>query len=94
MMRKNPLIFTLDVANEPAFVFQAENAHAAEALVQAPRFARALGDFYAKRRKPWDVRAAVSMRPATEAEAALYQDRLAEFADVSDRVLVARLTKA
>ena len=93
-MRNESQIYALDVANEPAFVFEAENAHAAKALAQSPWFARALGDFHAKRRKPWDASAAVSTRPATEAEAALYRDRVAEFADASDRILVAHLTKA
>jgi len=94
MMRKQPQIFALDVANEPAFVFEADDAHAAKALARSPWFVRAFGDFCAKRRKPWDASAALSTRPATEAEAALYRDRVAEFADASDRALVAHLTKA
>ncbi len=89
MMRRRQQIFVLDIADQPAFAFEAENARAAALLVQTPRFARAFDDFCAKRGKAWTETAVVSTRAATDAEAALYRDRVAGFADATDQILVA-----
>jgi hypothetical protein len=94
MARTERQIFVLDVANEPAFAFEADNTRAAEALVLAPWFLRALEDFCAKRRKARSANAGMSTRAATEAEATLYRERAAEFAEAADHVLVAHLTGA
>ena len=93
MMRNDPQIFALDLANEPAFVFAAANAHTAEALVRSSRFVRALADFCAKRRKAWSDNAVLSTRAATEAEISLYRERADEFADAGNRVLVAHISR-
>ena len=93
MMRRRQQIFVLEIADRPAFVFEAENAHAAELLAQTPRFLRVFDDFRAKHGRPWTASATVSARAATDAEAALYRDRVAEFADATDRMLVAHLTE-
>ena len=96
MMRRIRQIFVLILGDEPSFVFEAENAGAAEALVRSPRFQRAFEGFDPTRSTTWNTGAAAT-RPASEAEAALYKDRVAEFADIfcdANRVLVAHLTNA
>jgi len=93
MMRSEPQIFALDIANEPVFVFEAANAHTAEALVRSSRFVRALANFCAKQRKAWNANAVLSMRAATAAEVSFYRERAAEFADTGDRLLVAHITR-
>jgi hypothetical protein len=94
MMRRERRVFVLDVADEPAFAFEAESAKVAEALAQSPWFLGALGDFCAKRRKGWQANPALSTRAASEAEAALYRERAAEFTDTTDRLLLAHITEA
>ena len=92
MIRRQRQIFVLDVADGPAFAFEAETASAAAALAQSPWFARALGDFCAKRRTTLRAGAAFSTRPASDSEAALYRARAAEFIEATDRMLFARIT--
>jgi hypothetical protein len=94
MKRRDRQIFVLDVADEPAFAFEAESARAAEALAQSPWFVRALGDFCAKRRTALSASAAISTRMATDSEVALYRERTAEFIDATDRILFTHITKA
>jgi hypothetical protein len=91
MAQQQRHVFVLEIADGQALAFQAENAVAAEALIRAPWFARAVGDFCRMKgcstwdRDGLDLRA----RAASQAEASLYWDRVAEFAEESGQLLLA-----
>jgi hypothetical protein len=91
-MAQQQQVFVLDVADGPAFAFEAESAGAAEALIQARWFVRALGDFCARRTMDRD-RLVLRARAATQAEAFLYWDRAAEFAEESGQILLAPISE-
>jgi hypothetical protein len=90
MMRQQQ-IFVLDLADGPAFAFEAESAVAAEALVSTPWFAQALDDFCARGCKTWGRNSPVRARAASETEALLYLERVAEFAEESGQLLMAHI---
>ena len=90
-MTRQTQIFVLDLANRPAFAFEAESAVAAEELVSAPWFARALDDFCARRCKTWRPDHPVCARAASETETSRYLDRIAEFAEESGQLLLAHI---
>jgi hypothetical protein len=92
-MQKGRLIFVLEVADEAAFAFEAKSAIAAEALVHEPWFFGAVTDFLAKRHKAWNGNVSLCTRAATNAEATLYRDRAAEFAEAMDNFLIAHLAE-
>jgi len=91
MALKRSCIFILDVAERETFAFEAEHASAAEDLVREAWFVAALNDFCAKRRVACNS-SALHPRPATATEAALFEQRISEFPEALDRILVARLT--
>jgi hypothetical protein len=101
-MRTGTQIFVLDVADEPTFAFEAEGVGTAEALARSPWFAFTVADFFAKRGKALTEEALTEKaltengcffaRLATEAEASLYRTLADEFAEVTDRLLIAHLT--
>lgn len=91
-MRTGKQIFVLDVADEPTFAFEADGEATAEALLQSPWFALAVADFCAKRDKALNENGRFFARLATEAEASLYRTLADEFAEVTDRLLIAHLT--
>jgi hypothetical protein len=70
------------------FAFEAENAMAAEKLAQAPWFAQALTNFSGEGRKGWNDDRPLHVRAATGAEATLYRNRCAEFAEEASQLLV------
>jgi hypothetical protein len=86
-------VFVLDVADGKSLAFEAENAAAAEALLQAPWFERAVREFRrAKGCRTSDIDGLpVHARTATPAEVSLYWDRAAEFAEESGPLLLARI---
>lgn len=92
-MTREKLIFILDVGGGSIFAFEAESAIAAEVLTQEPWFTEALQEFRQSRLMRQTGLASGRVRTATEAEAALYQDRAAEFADARDHFLVAHIAK-
>jgi hypothetical protein len=92
-MMRQPQIFVLDLADGPAFAFEAESAVVAEALVSAPWFARALDDFCTRGRKTWGGNNPVRARAASEAEASRYLERVAEFAEESAQLLMAHVSE-
>jgi hypothetical protein len=81
-------IFVLAQANGGTFAFEAENAVAAEKLTQAPSFAQALTTSFAGGRKRWNDDRPWLVRAATGAEATLYRNRSAEFAEELSQLLV------
>jgi hypothetical protein len=81
-------IFVLAQANGGTFAFEAENAVAAEKLAQAPSFARALTSFCDLGRKRWNDDRPWLVRAETGAEATLYRNRSAEFAEELSLLLV------
>ena len=90
MALKRTSTFVLDVAEHETFVFEADHASAAKDLVRESWFVAALEDFCTKRRVACNPRA-LHPRPATAMEAALFDERVSEFPEVLDRVLVVRL---
>jgi hypothetical protein len=84
-------IFVLEIADTPAFAFEAEGLSQAEEFAHAPWFTRALDKFHSARHQAPSCRQALRTRAATEAEAALYRDVSREFADAFGCLLVARL---
>lgn len=91
-MRTATQIFVLDVADEPTFAFEADGVSTAEALVQSPWFVLAVADFCSKRDKALNEHGRFVARLATEAEASLYRTLADEFAEATDRLLIAHLT--
>jgi hypothetical protein len=92
-MTRQPQIFVLDLADGPAFAFEAGSTVAAEELVSAPWFARALDDFSTRGRKTWGRNNPVRARAASEAEASRYLERVAEFAEESAQLLMAHVSE-
>jgi hypothetical protein len=86
-------IFILDIGGGSAFAFEAESPVEADRLTREPWFTKALEEFRQSRLRTRTGLAPGRVRTATEAEAALYQDRAAEFADGSSHFLVAHLAK-
>lgn len=95
MAQQQRHVFVLDIADGQALAFEAENAAAAELLIRAPRFARAVGDFCCmKGCRTWDRDGRpLHARAATQAEASLYWNRAAEFAEESGQLLLAHIGK-
>jgi len=91
MVQRERIIFVLDLAGHETLAFEAKHASAAVALVRKPWFIAALNHFCAKRRV-YRGPAALRPRPATATEAALFGERVKEFPEAVDSVLVARLT--
>jgi hypothetical protein len=92
MTRERP-IFILDAGGGSAFAFEAASAIAAEGLTREPWFTEALEEFRQSRLRTRTGLAPARVRTATEAEAALYQDRADEFSDASNHFLVAHIAK-
>lgn len=90
MMQRGRPIFALIIGDKPSFTFEADTLTDAEVLLQKPWFDDALNAFTAKKRMPWSSEHA-RIRVATLAEAALYRDYCAEFAEDSNQLLLARL---
>jgi hypothetical protein len=91
MAQRQRRVFVLDVADGPAFAFEADNAVAADALVRTPWFARAFSDFRARGHKTCNSNGPLRARAATEAETSLYWDCAAEFAEETEQLLLARI---
>jgi hypothetical protein len=91
-MRTATQIFVLDIAERPTFAFEADSACTAEALARSPWFAFAVADFFAQRGKALNENGRFFARLATEAEASLYRTLADEFAEATDRFLIAHLT--
>jgi hypothetical protein len=92
MTREKP-VFILDVGSGSAFAFEAESPTEADKLTCEPWFTKALEAFCQSRLRTRTGLAPGRIRTATDAEAALYQDRATEFADASSHFLVAHLVK-
>jgi hypothetical protein len=92
MTRERP-VFILDAGDGSAFAFEAASAIAAEGLTQETWFTEALEKFRQSRLRTLTGFAPGCVRTATEAEAALYQDRADEFSDASNHFLVAHIAK-
>jgi hypothetical protein len=86
-------IFVLDVRDQAGFAFEAESLARAEEFARSPWFARAVGQFCARRRKALNSQSSLSVRAATASEALTYRNFADEFADRSDDVLVADLSE-
>jgi hypothetical protein len=92
MTREKP-VFILDVGGGSAFAFEAESSIEADRLTREPWFTEALEKYRQSRLRTRTGLAPSRVRTATDAEAALYQDRAAEFADASSHFLVAHIAK-
>jgi hypothetical protein len=94
MAQRQQHVFVLEIADGPALAFPAENVVAAEALIQVPWFARAVGDFCCvKGCKTWDRDGfPLCARAASQAEASLYWGRIAEFAEEAGQLLLAHIS--
>jgi hypothetical protein len=71
-------VFVLDLGRHPAFAFATGDVEQAQGIVRSSWLLRAL-DAFCKRRPLGGGR--LQLRPATEAEAAIYRDRADEFAE-------------
>ncbi|WP_146687357.1 hypothetical protein [Bradyrhizobium canariense] len=86
-------IFVLEIADAPAFAFEAESCSQAAEVARSPWFTRALDKFYLRRRESWDWnRPPLRLRVATTTEATVYRDFACEFADALDCFLVTHLS--
>jgi hypothetical protein len=92
-MQRERYIFVLDLSAESMLAFEAESAIAADRLTREPWFTTALEEFRQSRLRTRTGLTPGRVRTATEAEAALYQERAAEFADASNHFLVTHIAK-
>jgi hypothetical protein len=82
-------VFVIDIAQLPAFAFEADHVDAARQIVGSAWLLRAL-DAFCRVRRPADGRQ-LRLRTATDREAALYRDRADEFAEAEPHFLIAHL---
>lgn len=82
-------VFVLDMSEAPAFAFAAENLDAARHVARSDWLLRALDSFCHERRQTAHAR--LTLRTATDDEAALYRDRADEFAEEATRFFIAHL---
>lgn len=84
-------VFVIETRQDAAFAFEAANPAQALELLQTPWLAAALDDFHRRQHHLSHPCAPSRIRAATAAETALYRDLASEFADGSNRFLVAEL---
>jgi hypothetical protein len=92
-MQRERYIFVLDLSDESVLAFEAESLIDADGLTREPWFTKALEEYRQSRLRTRTGLASTRVRTATEAEAALYQERAAEFAEAGNHFLVAHLAK-
>lgn len=85
-------VFVLDIAEQPAFAFQADDISMAEQIARSEWLLQAL-DRFCRVRRPAEGRQ-LHLRAATDVEAALYRSRADEFAESEPRLLIAHLFEA
>jgi hypothetical protein len=84
-------IFVLDRSNRPAFAFEAEDAETARRLARSRWLVQALDDFCRTRRPRPDCHGPLSLREATDDEAALFRMRADELAEERSCCLILHL---
>jgi hypothetical protein len=85
-----PTVFVIELLGSPAFAFEAKSSLHADELARSPWFTRALDEFCLRGDK---MGASIrSLRPATDAEASIYQDLACEFASETNDFLVLHLS--
>jgi len=84
-------VFTLDIAERPAFAFEAENFDVAHRLVRSEWLLKALDRFCRTRSPALDCRGRLRLRDATRDETTLYRARAEEFSGATPHFLVAHL---
>jgi hypothetical protein len=84
-------IFVLEIADTPAFAFEAESGSQAAEVARSPYFTEALDKFYSRRRESCDRNGPLHIRVATKTEASVYRDFACEFADALGCLLVTPL---
>ena len=84
-------VFVIETRHDAAFAFEAANLVHALELLQTSWLATALDDFHRRHRRASTRCEPARIRAATVAEAALYRGLADEFADGSNRFLVAEL---
>lgn len=82
-------IFVLDLADEPAFAFEAADTDGAQRIARSDWLLHALDGFCRARRAA--KRGRLRLRSATPTEAAIYLDLADEFADTAPQMLIAHL---
>ena len=91
MALDHPPVFTLDMAEQPAFAFEADDLDAAQRLVRSEWLLQALERFCSTRVPELDRGGRLCLRRATRDEATLYRARAEEFAEATPHVLIAYL---
>jgi hypothetical protein len=91
MASEHPQVFILDLAERPAFAFEADNLEVAQRLVRSEWLLQALDRFFSTRSPALDNRGRLRLRKATRDEAMLYRARAEEFSDVTPHFLIAHL---
>ena len=82
-------VFVLDLAERPAFAFEADSFDAARRITRSHWLLQALDAFCRARRRADGGQ--LQLRCATDHETALYRDRADEFAEAETRFLIAHL---
>ena len=82
-------VFVLDIAELPAFAFEADDFDAARNLFGSYWLLQPL-DAFCRVRRPMD-RGQLRLRTATDQETALYRNRADEFAEAERRFLIVHL---
>lgn len=72
------MLFTLEIDGRPILVMSEDDADAAREAAHADPMTEQLATLQHAGRRLWDGRTAPSVRPATAAEAATWQDAFAE----------------
>jgi hypothetical protein len=83
------IVFVVDIAEVPAFAFEADDFDAARYIVGSHWLLQPL-DAFCRVRRPAD-RGQLCLRAAADHEAALYRDRADEFAEAERRFLMVHL---
>ncbi|MGX1424843.1 hypothetical protein AB7M59_005278 [Bradyrhizobium elkanii] len=84
-------VFVIETRQHAAFAFEAASLAQARQLLRTPWLAAAFEAFHRRHREPSQAGEPARIRAATPEEAMLYRDVADEFADGSDRFLVAEL---
>lgn len=92
MCQQQQSIFVLTIGNDSGFAFEAKTLTDAENLLQQAWFDKALDEFISAKHMSWNGDVQSQIRIATPAEARLYREYCAEFAEESNQHhLLARL---
>ncbi|MEY9170492.1 hypothetical protein ABIF29_001965 [Bradyrhizobium elkanii] len=84
-------VFVIETRQHAAFAFEAASLAQARQLLRTPWLAAAFEAFHRRHGRPSQACEPADIRAATPEEAKLYRDVADEFADGSDRFLVAEL---